>query len=208
MNRIKKFEEFIKESLVKPQMSEIRQFVCDLFMSNMEYTSTFAPVEGDEIAVEIFFNVDDEYRDIFEGLDLTDENGEQIIGEQVNEICVGIDIEKEDFIIKLLYDNEYHIIKDFSEIVNRFETNHKDDRLKLKFESSDNYFRLINDDDSEYILRVVEDTFVDDVELWATKDENNRCVLHIYKEGVSDEVILLPFEDTFKEMLAIKKVEI
>lgn len=206
MNRIKKFEEFLKESLAKPQMSELRKFVCDLFMSNMEYTSSFAPVEGNEIAIEIFFNVSNKYRDIFEGLDFIDENGEQIIGEQVDEICVGIDIDKEDFTIKLLYDNDYHIIEDFSEIVSRFETNHKNDRLKLKFESSDDYFRFI--DDSEYILRVVEDTFVDNVKLWATKDENNQCVLHIYKEGVGNEVILLPFEDTFNEMLAIKKVEI
>ena len=206
MNRIKKFEEFLKESLTKPQMSELRKFVCDLFMSNMEYTSSFAPVEGNEIAIEIFFNVSYKYRDIFEGLDFIDENGEQIIGEQVDEICVGIDIDKEDFTIKLLYDNDYHIIEDFSEIVSRFETNHKNDRLKLKFESSDDYFRFI--DDGEYILRVVEDTFVDNVKLWATKDENNQCVLHIYKEGVGNEVILLPFEDTFNEMLAIKKVEI
>ena len=206
MNRIKKFEEFLNESLAKPQMSDLRKFVCDLFMSNMEYTSSFAPVEGNEIAIEIFFNVSNKYRDIFEGLDFIDENGEQIIGEQVDEICVGIDIDKEDFTIKLLYDNDYHIIEDFSEIVSRFETNHKNDRLKLKFESSDDYFRFI--DDSEYILRVVEDTFVDNVKLWATKDENNQCVLHIYKEGVGNEVILLPFEDTFNEMLAIKKVEI
>ena len=206
MNRIKKFEEFLKESLAKPQMSELRKFVCDLFMSNMQYTSSFAPVEGNEIAIEIFFNVSNKYRDIFEGLDFIDENGEQIIGEQVDKICVGIDIDKEDFTIKLLYDNDYHIIEDFSEIVSRFETNHKNDKLKLNFESSDDYFRFI--DDGEYILHVVEDTFVDNVKLWATKDENNQCVLHIYKEGADNEVILLPFEDTFNEMLAIKKVEI